>query len=625
MILVNKNDFGKHIADIKKAERLSIDTETTGVNPYHGDRLFSIIVTDKTREWYFDFNTFHKGYRPKLNPSTYLPRLKNLFSSEKTRYYFINAKFDLAFLRLEGIEVLGKILDGGVLARVEENTLKPPKRLFSMEFLASHYLGLHKSDLAKKWLKENDKEFFYEIPIDIILEYACQDGRLTYDICEKIIKRIGGKNKAYAPSRPKGYADLINLLKIESELTRTLFDMKWQGMKVDKAYTEKAFDYEIKKSERIQKKVDRELGINTHSSAQLGKYINENICPLPRNPPTTKMLKKDPNAIGNLKCDADILERVAEKHNHPILNKIVESKQAKKKANTYYKNFLSGMDKRGYLHCNLNQEIPETYRLSSSKPNLQNLPKETYTGKEKYLVRNSLIASPGNSLLLFDFNQEEMHIMIDSAGEQSVLTKMRDDNLDVYEAQAIIMREIMQVDISREQAKKICLGLAYGQGADLLAVNLKTTRAKALRFKKAYLRSMPYVNAFIKYLDRSVRTQGMVFSPLGATFLLPRSLAYKGINSYCQGTGALVMKKSLNGIATHIVKQNYKSKLVLTVHDEALLDVHPSEELRLIKEIPPIMIAAYPHRFLPLRVGIDKSLDSWARKKPYGEISGRAS
>jgi len=631
MILVKPNDFAKHCKNIKKAARVSIDTETTGVNPYHGDRLFSIIVGTDTEEYYFDFNSFlstgsaleRRGGT--LSRSTYLPRLKNLFQNKQARYYFINAKFDLAMLRLEGIEVAGRILDGGVLARVECNTLKPPKRLFSMEFLAHYYLGLHKSDLIKIWLKENGKEFYYEVPLEILLEYGCSDARLTFDICEKIIKRIGGKNKLYATGRPAGYGDLVDLLKIESELTRTLFDMKWHGMKVDRPYTEKAIKYEVKKSEKIKKVCDKELGLNTHSAVQLGKYIDSNICKLPRNAPTVKMLEKNPDAVGNIKCDADTLELVAEKHNHPVLNKIVESKQARKKANTYYKNFLDGMDEHGYIHCNLNQEIPETYRLSSSAPNLQNLPKEKYTGKEKYLVRNSLIASPGNSLLLFDFSQEEIHILIDSAGEKTVLRRMRDEGLDVYEAQAVVMREIMQVEISRDQAKKICLGIAYGQGAALLAAQLKTTKAKALRFKKAYLRSMPHVREFNKFLIRSVRRYGRVYSPLGATFLLPKHLDYKGINSYCQGTGALVMKKSLNGTRTHLVKHNYKSKLVLTVHDELILDVHPSEELKLVKEIPPIMIAAYPHRFLPLKVEIDKSLNSWARKKPYGEISRRAS
>lgn len=606
MILVESDNFEK-IVDVLKLppegigyDALAIDTETTGLFPFHGDRLFSIIIATSTEEFYFNFNT---GGLPR----SLVTALQDIFKVDR-RYFFINAKFDLTMLRFEGIEVGGRIIDGGVLARLEFND--QVESYFSMDYLAQRYLGKKKDDSVERYVKENkltklDKKAkkapdYSRVPVEIMAPYGCADARLTFDICQELIGRLAQRRKENFFSLPQGYGDLLSVAKNEIELTRTLFEMEWTGIKIDPEYTYEAYHHELNQADDFEKRATESLKININSPKQLGEFLIERGYDLPKTPK------------GQPQTTAKVLEKI----DLPEVKWIVESKKSRKKAKTYYANFLALSDKNDILHCKLHQEVPRTGRLSSSEPNLQNLPKEEWTGKEKWLVRNSMVPSPGRKLFMFDYKAQEMHVMIDQAGEKRVLDAMA-EGLDVYEAQAEALRLTTGVQISRSEAKAISLGLAYGQGADKLAESIGTTRAKALEFKRLYFRGLPRVKSFSRFLESCVKSYGKIYNPFGRVTHISQRFSYKAINAFAQGTSADIMKTALNEVFNHL--KDYKTDLVLTVHDELILDMYPGEEVKLVKEVSEIMSRVYHHRFLPLEVDVEFSEESLARKRPYGE------
>jgi len=619
--LVNCPDSLKIAVDFLSNEHiLSLDTETTGLFPWHGDRLFSVQFGSKLDEFYFDFSAV--GLSKK-----FLTKLAPILNRPTAFFYFVNAIFDASMLYVDGLNIQGHLVDAAALARVENNV--HPENNLSADYLAAYYIGGKKDTTVKDYIKKNNlyktchvtrdpkKKDFTRVPLDIMFPYGCSDVRITYDLTSKIIERINYKDANYSTSRPVDTPLLMDIVKNEIRLTKTLFNMKKNGMLVDTKYVLRAFRKEITNHKLLTNEITKIIGrpLNANSPKQKAEYILGQGYRLPVKPPTVLDIKKSVKTgipiKPRYKTDADTLEALNKKHNIPVLKKLIGSAQSKKKANTYYRNFYRLKDKDNILHCNLNQDVPITGRLSSSQPNLQNLTKEDY---HEWAVRNSLISFPNETLYFFDWAQQEMMIMLDRAGEMSVINKIKSGEFtDFYLATAQAILETTGIIISRAVAKEIALSLAYGKGIKALSVALGISILKAKEFYRAFFNGLPKFAEFKLFLENQIRYFGKIHNAFGRVQYLYYNDKYKVMNSYVQSTAADVCKIALNKI--DILLENKKSKLRLVVHDENIVGIRHGEEKYLVPKIIEIMENAYPSLHVGIKVDVESSRGSWAEKR----------
>lgn len=614
-VLVNHENLNEVVTTLCSRERLALDTETTGLEPFHGDRFFSVIIADDSSEYYFNFNI--GGFRK--DDTEVIQGIQKIVDSAKYMF-FVNYDFDYTMLRVDNIEVSKpKILDAGVMARLENSSHEPSgskaeNQFFSLDYLAKYYLGKDKDDTVEKYIKDNKlygktrlgkkKPLYSKVPFNIMFKYGCSDARLTYDICTEILRRINGRDTHYEVSRPKSWPKMMSLLANESALSPALARTKYSGMTLNTEFCEKAIGYELKRSMMALEVIEKTTKLNVNSPKQVQSYIMNDLgLQLPQ-------IIKRGKWTGGYSTDAKTLLELSEKHDIPMLHNIVAAKQSQKKANTYYKNYLEMLDENGIIHCSLGQEATKTGRLSSFAPNLQNVPKEKY---HEWAVRNAFKCPEGYDLYFFDFKGQEMYIMIDLSGDQKVIELVK-NGTDIYIAMAEMVAQYTGIEITRSQAKALALGVAYGQGAALIASNLGCSVDQAKSLKKAFLAGLQGVGKLNEWAKRQAEYFGKIHNPYGRVTMIDKGFEYKALNALIQGTAADCTKSAYVAIDKLTAKAD--SFPTLQVHDEIVVAIKYGEE-HLIPEISRLMSEAYPHRHLPLKVDIEHSATTWAAKKEF--------
>lgn len=651
------------IKELISHDRLAHDTETkgpddkqdiSGLYPFHGARSFAHIYATGADEFYFNFNT--GGINPK-----YKQDLQEIHEDPKRLIFYVNAIFDNTIMHFDGLENKCRIADIGALARVEFNEHgKIPgaeEENLSLEYLSNYYGVQIKDDRVKKYIQENnlyspvrcrftgEKIPLYNlVPLDIIFAYGCGDGRSTYDTGVKIVKCINYKDELYENQR-KYAGKLIDVAKNEIKLQTVLVDMKIEGFKVDQEYTKKAIAYETENLNRLTSEVKKLTGdINLNSGAQVAEYLLKRGVKLPRKKPTPTMIERaakwTEKAIiahaagktkqyeeaktkaaellaGNPQTDKKTLAKLVMKYpDLDFLTKLTQAKEAEKKIGTYYENFLLLMDENGVIHCGLNPGATKTGRFSSSDPNLQNLEKKPAV-KEWGVRKAFYCPDPDFDLFLFDYSQQEMIVMLDQAEEMKVIERLLSKEFeDFYLATIAVLRDVAGIEVTRQQAKAIALGLAYGQGKELLAHSLGMTLQKAEEFINDFFRALPALKAFKKALENQVKWYGKIHNPFGRVSYLDKDHSYKALNSFVQGTSADITKTAMVNIHAFLKANKLRSKMILCVHDELILKIH-KDERNIVSDIRRIMTEAYPHKHIPLGTDVEFSATSWGEKEKY--------
>lgn len=598
-ILVKKDNFHAVVKSISLKSRISLDTETTGLYPFHGDRLFSIIIADDTNEYYFDFNL---GGLPR----SFIKEMQSIFDSVDY-IFFINYEYDCTMLRFEDLKITkARIMDCGVMARLENSSHNPPKNFFSMDYLAKYYINKNKDKTVDNYIKENNlfgvdyfgkkKPLFNNVSLDKMFKYGCSDARLTFEIAEEIISRINDKDEIYS--------GIMGKLKEESDLSKCLVETKLLGITLDTEFVEKARAHELSEYERLSEHIRTSYEVNINSPKQIKEFILEKLkLPLPlrvvRGKETT-----------SYRTDAETLISLSEKYQIPELNSIVEAKRALKKANTYYKNFLKLKDKNNIIHCGLGQDTTVTGRFSSYNPNLQNLTKEKY---HEYAVRNSFICREDYNFFFLDYKGQEMYLMIDISGDKGVIDSVNAGE-DIYISMALMVEKYAGIRITRSEAKALSLGVAYGQGIDLISSNLKCSKSQALELKNSFLNALSGVRALDDWCKRQAKCFHKIRNVYGRVTLIDSGFEYKALNALIQGTAADCTKRAFINCFEYL--EPHKSNILLSVHDELIFEIHKSE-FHLVEDLKKIMSEAYPHRYLGLNVEVEYSETSWGAKKPF--------
>lgn len=681
-LINNLDDLKKTVKILCQHDRLSHDTETKGPSgigglyPFHGSRSFSHIFATKDDEYYFNFNL--GGIAPK-----HKNLLQPIFDDENRIIFYCNAIFDATISHFDGLEFKQRIVDAPSIARIEFNKHGKSKfdkeSFLSLKYLAEYYGVKQKNDKVKEYIdkhglydEKNDFitgkriPLYNKVPLDLIFEYGCDDVRSTFDVCTKIIKCINYKDEVYTDLRDENIPPMIEVAKTEIKLTSVLVDMKIKGIRHWNDYTNKAVEYEENLSKKTHKEIENLTnGININSGKQLAEFLTSKGIEVERKEPTDHALKmankwdlkaQEAHEKGKDKLAKDLLQKADDyrKGNHitdkktlkklinkypefDFLSKITKVKEADKKISTYYKNFNLLQDKNNYIHCGLNQETTKTGRLSSNSPNLQNLEKVYVPiDSDEFSVRKSFIADEGCRLFFFDYDQQEMILMLDQAEEMGIINKLLTKVFnDFYLATADQIKEILSIIIDRKKAKDTSLALAYGKGNKALAVDfgyipvnaslkeIEDGVNKTKEFKDQFFTALPKLKKLIKKLENMVKRSGKIFNPFGRVLYFDSDESYKALNGYVQGGAADITKKAMVLIHEKFKEIKCESRLTLCVHDELVFNIKIGEEDLVIPIIKECMMKAYIKKHIGLTVGVDYSpinkygVSSWGEKIAY--------
>jgi DNA polymerase I len=593
-MIVSASNIYQVMTRLSCQKTLALDTETTGLRPYHGDRPFLLIIADPTTEFLFDLRhyieyplTFHGTFASFQRGS-----LHELFMVP--RYWFMaNAKFDMAMLATIGLHAKGEIHDLQAYERVLDSTLFG--KVFSLAAIAGRY-GEKKSDEVEQFIKKNklyteaeiegkkgkEKLLHYDqVPTEIMYRYAATDGRITYD--------IGKKQLARAAKMPKEFCkDLDALLANERQLVRTVFDMEQAGVRVDLSFCRRAIDFEE----------SRRAGLLQEFRALTGhEFVDSAKCFAPFFKDVA--LKTTPKGAPSF--DAESLAT----YKHPLTPVIMGIRDAKSKAN-YYHGFLHHADANGRIHASFNQHQARTGRFSSSNPNLQNLSKdETEDLKQEFVVRRAIVPAPGHFFAMFDFDQMEYRLMLELARCMPLIEKVL-GGLDVHQATADL------AGITRRQAKTTNFLTIYGGGDGILAQRLGISVNEAKQIRASIFAAAPEIRTFIERVTARAEERGFIFNWLGRRLYFPeREGTYRATNHLIQGGCADIIKVAMNRVSAYL--KSVRARLVLTVHDELVIEA-PEDEAGCLATVRDIMQSVYPSKLIPLTCGADHSFTSLADK-----------
>lgn len=631
MISVTLDMFEDVISAISYAPLISVDTETTGLAPYKGHRLFSVIVATADEEFYFNFNdgVDHNGNAfPNVLPRELIPSFFHLFEENRRTIFMANAKFDLHMFAVEGLSIVEAVIFD-VLSM--DRLIFNDHFKYSLDAVAKRY-GFEKDDAVEEYIKqhklfekfrlpsgtEKKNKFFAKVPWDVMFPYGCRDGRVTYD--------IGVKQKAILEGRtnPTPRPAPLKIHELEQEITKVCFTMERGGALIDTTLSsEKAKEHMAIYANAARGWHDITGTVFVDSAKGLAPVLTKAGFTLPL---TDK---------GNISITDEFLAA----HDSHLTKLIQTHREHYKIANTYYNNFLYFRGDDGYIHPDMKQTGTRTGRFSYGDPNLQNVPDSE--------VRRAFTAPPEYCIVSLDYDQQEYKVMLDYAKEMGVIEAVL-NGLDVHQATANMM------GVERQPAKtlnflllygggvvKLCLALYGKQGLvklgepQLWAIYKRTTglkmndkeraiyanipeplieehvvllrKAKALR--DLYFEKLPNVKKFINRVSDAAAARGYIQTWAGRILQFPnKSYSYKAPNALIQGGCADIGKYAMLGIDKFL--KGRKSRMKNVVHDEVNLYVHESE-LWIVPEVKQIMENIFPYTAVPLTCGVSHSWDNW--------------
>ena len=565
LLVDNEEDIKSLVAKLEKTKEFCFDTETTGTDA-HIAELVGIS---------FSYRMYEAYYIPisenKEEANKFLNILKPLLENSAIKKIGQNIKYDILVLQNHGINVTGELFD----TMLAHYLLEPAKR-HNMTVLAQTYLNYNPVSIETLIGKKGKNQLSMRtVPVDKVKEYAAEDADITLRLKYALEKEL---------AKDENLKKLTE--DIEFPLVYVLADMESNGVKIS---TEQLKNYEIELTERInitESKIYEFAGtkFNIASPKQLGLILFETL-KITDKPKKTK--------TGQYATGEDELQKLKDKHE--IINLILDYRGLAKLLSTYVKALPELINpKTGKIHTSYNQAVTATGRLSSTNPNLQNIPIRTEDGKK---IREAFIPSDNEHILFAaDYSQIELRIMAHLSQDKNMLEAFN-NNEDIHAATAAKIFGVKLEDVTKEmrsKAKSANFGIIYGISAFGLAQNLSIPRSEAKELIDGYFATYPDVK---KYMDESIkiaREQEYVSTILGRkrqllninsrNSLLRSNDERNAINAPIQGTAADIIKIAMNNCQARLKKEKSSAKMILQVHDELVFDV-PKNELEKTKQI----------------------------------------
>ena len=568
------------IQKLLTTEILSIDTETTGTEPMEAELVGMSFSNAENRAYYVPVPANRDEALKIVN------EFRPLYENENSMKVGQNIKYDMIVLQNYGVQVKGKLFD----TMLAHYVLQPELR-HNMDYLAEIYLRyrtIHIDELIGS--RGKNQKSMRDLPPEDVYRYACEDADVTLklkNVLEKELKKQSAEHLFY---------------EIEMPLVPVLVNIESNGVRIDTEALKQSSEHFTLRLQEIEKEIYALANgetFNIASPKQVGEVLFDKL----------KIVEKAKKTkTGQYVTSEEVLESLRNKH--AIIGKILEYRGLKKLLSTYIDALPQLINPRtGRIHTSFNQAVTATGRLSSSNPNLQNIPIRDEDGKE---IRKAFIPDDGCEFFSADYSQIELRIMAHLSQDRNMI----DAFLSGYDIHAATAAKIYKVDISevttdmRRKAKTANFGIIYGISVFGLAERMNVSRQEAKELIDGYFETYPQIK---EYMDKSIdlaRRQGYIETIFGRKRYLPdinsRNSVVRGyaernaINAPIQGSAADIIKVAMVRIYQRFQSESIKSKMILQVHDELNFSVLPEEKEKVQKIVIEEMENAY-HMQVPLR------------------------
>lgn len=545
-------------------EIFAFDIEASDRNAMTGSLIGLALCAEKGHAFYIPVSHSYPGIPAQINKKDALVMLAQIFEDARLAKIGHNLKYSIIILTQDGIHVKGPLFD----TMIASYLINPNKPNHGLEEVALEYLSYRKKTFMEVVKK---KSSFSEVSLEEAAAYAAENASLSLELKEFLFNALREN-------------DLENIyLNIEMPLIYVLADIEEAGVKIDS-----------NKLEGISKELERELGgiqrrifflageeFNINSPKQLSKVLFHSLGFQPRKRTKT-----------GYSTELGVLEELAESHELP--REILNYRSLSKLKTTYIDVLPTLINpKTGRIHTSFNQTATATGRLSSSDPNLQNIPIKGDWGRR---IRETFIAEEGNLLLSADYSQVELRILAHLSNDEGLIEAFR-NNLDIHTRTA---SEIFNIPIDkvtpdiRRIAKTVNFGVIYGISPFGLSETLSISRDEAKKYIEQYFKRHTGVKSYIEKTLDEARNKGYAATLFGRRRAIPEiksknsNIRQQGerlaINSPIQGTAADIIKIAMINIWKKIKDIGLKTKMILQVHDELLFEL-PAQELIIVKDI----------------------------------------
>ena len=559
-ILTNK-EFEALLDRLSRAEIAAIDTETTSLNYMQAEIVGISLAIVSNEAYYIPLMHEYDGVPNQLDREYVLQKLKPWLEDKEAKKIGHNLKYDSHIFANHGIELNGTDFD----SMLESYVLNSTATRHNLNAVAKRYLNLDTTsyeDVAGKGAKQIG---FNQVSLEDAIHYAAEDADVSFQLHQTLHPKLMEIN-----SLAKLYTN------IEVPLLKVLQTIERNGVLIDESMLQKQSDQFAITLKELESKAHSLAGaeFNLNSPKQLQEILYDKL--------SLPILKKTPK--GQPSTAENVLQRLAE--DFPIVQTILNYRTTAKLKTTYTDKLpLMINQDTGRVHTSYHQAVTATGRLSSSDPNLQNIPIRTAEGRR---IRQAFIAPSGFQILAADYSQIELRIMAHNSQDPGLLDAFQ-AGLDIHQATAA---EIFAVDLQsvsaeqRRSAKAINFGLIYGMSAFGLTRQLGITRGDAQEYIELYFARYPKVKEYMDAIRNQARESGFVETVFGRRLYLPdidsrnyqrRQYAERSaINAPMQGTAADIIKKAMIDLQQRLVAESINAKIIMQVHDELVLEVEDS-------------------------------------------------
>ena len=576
---------------IREAGILSIDTETTSTDPLHAKLAGISFSFEEAEAYYLPLAHLYLGAPDQVKWSEALPILKGMLEDERVLKVGQNIKYDAEVLKQHGVGLKGISFDTMIASYV----INPGIRQHNLDYLAQHYLNHKMISFEEVVGKGKNARNFSEVDVEKACEYSCEDAEITF--------RLRGilDQKMRSDKNEKLFYDL------EMKLLPVLMDMEMTGIRIDAGFFREMSGHFAEEMKEMEKAIYAEAGMefNINSPQQLGYVLFEKLgLPGQKKTAKTKRYSTDVKVLKKLSLSAFKIPKL-----------LLRYRTLSKLKSTYLDALVKLADpSTGRVHTSYNQTVAATGRLSSSNPNLQNIPIRGEEGRE---IRKGFVAENGHYLVAADYSQIELRVFAHYSEDEAFIEAFnKDQDIHARTASEILGVEVPSVTSEmRRIAKAINFGIIYGMGPRKLSEELGIDHKTAKDYISTYYERYQGVVRYREEMIKKASLNGYVTTLFNRRRYLPdiqhankriRSEAERmAINTPIQGTAADLIKKAMINIHKRLGEEGFRSKMLLQVHDELVFET-PEEELeRLIPMIREEMEGVFPLR-VPLKVDINK-------------------
>jgi DNA polymerase-1 len=577
------------LQNLMRQTSVCFDTETTGIDTLHAELVGMSFSYEKGKAFYIPFPENRE------EAQILIDKFKPFFENEAIEKIGQNIKYDLKILAKYGINIKGKLFD----TMIAHYLINPDMR-HNMDVLSETYLKYSPKsieDLIGK--KGKNQQSMRDVALEEIKEYAAEDADITLQLKE-----------IFSPILDK--AETKKLFdEIEIPLIPVLASMEMEGINLDANFL-KSMSIDMQKDiDLFEQKIYETAGekFNLASPKQLGDILFDKL--------KIGGAKQKKTKTGQYATGEEVLSYLA--NEHQIVKDILEWRQMVKLQSTYIDALPNQVDKKtGRVHTDYMQTVAATGRLSSNNPNLQNIPIRTERGR---LIRKAFIARDENySLLSADYSQIELRIIAALSGEENMIKAFQNKE-DIHRSTAAKVFNVPLEEVTKEQrsnAKTVNFGIIYGVSAFGLSNQTSLSRKESAELIDAYYATYPKLKSYMSSQVDFAREHGYVQTVLGrrrylkdinsANMMVKSGAERNAVNAPIQGSAADIIKIAMINIHKKLTSENWKSKMLLQVHDELVFDVHHAE----LEKIQPMIKHEMENAFkldvpLEVEIGVGKN------------------